>query len=83
MGRGMSKAGRGSGGAEKTSFIKARMSEGWNRKEAEQKWQDTQQMKKMNAKYRKNGPREITSGTYERAERRSQKNVNSWFGRGM
>lgn len=27
--------------------------------------------------------RTITSGTYERAVKRQQKNLNSWFGRGM
>lgn len=26
---------------------------------------------------------EVTSSTYERAKKRTQKNVNSWFGRGM
>ena len=25
---------------------------------------------------------EVTSSTYERAKKRTQKNVNSWFGRG-
>lgn len=27
--------------------------------------------------------REITSSTYERAQRRTQRNINAWFGRGM
>lgn len=29
------------------------------------------------------GEREITSSTYKRAMKITQKNVNSWFGRGM
>lgn len=34
--------------------------------------------------YNKNRqPREITSQTYERAQKKLQKNTNSWFGRGM
>lgn len=28
-------------------------------------------------------PREITTQTYERAQKRLQNNINSWFGRGM
>jgi hypothetical protein len=32
----------------------------------------------------KNKPkRNITSGTYERAQKRQRKDINSWFGRGM
>lgn len=28
-------------------------------------------------------PREITSTTYKRSQKRLQKNLNCWFGRGM
>ena len=31
----------------------------------------------------RNNQREITSSTYERARKRTQRNLNSWFGRGM
>ena len=31
----------------------------------------------------RNNQREITSSTYERAQRRTQRNINAWFGRGM
>lgn len=42
-----------------------------------------EQTEYFNRKRNRNNQREITSSTYERARRRTQRNLNSWFGRGM
>jgi len=42
-----------------------------------------EQIEYFNRMKNRNNQREITSSTYERAQRRTQRNLNSWFGRGM
>lgn len=42
-----------------------------------------EQTEYFNRMRNRNNQREITSSTYERAQRRTQRNINAWFGRGM
>lgn len=52
-------------------------------KEENKTYNDTLDMRALIRKNKDKEQREITSSTYKRAMNRQQKNVNSWFGRGM
>ena len=64
-----------------------RLADGFTRKEIPGLYRNTLQMRGRNRQHaerrRREGAREITSSTYENAQRRSQRSLNSWFGRGM
>lgn len=71
----------------KSDFIKNLKKQGTyiDAQDATKKWESyiyqLQRFKKQGNKA--SSGRNVTSSTYERAVKRTQKNVNSWFGKGM
>lgn len=68
-------------------FVEARLADGFDKEDIPQKYIEYLQMRAQIKEYEdrrnENGPREITSTTYEQAQRRMNGDVNNWFGRGM
>lgn len=69
-------------GMEKSVYEKY-VQDGFSSEQINQIWADTLQTRKMIEANKGKPERSITTGTYERAQKRLQKDVNAWFGRGM
>ena len=54
---------------------------GWTDEEVPQKWEDEKTMARLHAERQGRPEREITSSTYERAQKRLQKDVENWIGK--
>ena len=66
-----------------SSFEKARLADGFTRKEIPELYKDKLQMQKLMKKNAGHGPREITSQAYKQSQAKLSKDVNNWFGRGV
>lgn len=71
-------------GMSKTLYERYK-AQGFSESEIAKIWDDTKRTRKrMSSKSSRARPEsQVTSTTYENAQRRMQKNVNGWFGRGM
>jgi hypothetical protein len=58
-------------------------SDGFTDDQIKQIWKDTLRTREIMENNKNKPERNITSGTYERAQKRQRKDFNSWFGRGM
>lgn len=66
-----------------SSFVKARLADGFTRKEIPELYKNKLQMQKIMKENAGHGQREITSHAYKQAMARFNRNFDNWFGRGM